>query len=558
MSDTLLTYSVSTDPDPIQASPVQGNPSTTTLTIVASNNTHHIITCKSITFSFPVGTNAKDFSSDTTGISTTRPTGWSISQSGGVFTATPNTPADGNIGAAGLSFVLSGIKVNQQPGTFDLTITEVTEPGDRSGVQTIPLGKFPPQFAVKDLTAKPLSVGPGGSTTLMWSGSPGATYSLEYNDIIITKGKDGQLLPPIGSYTVDNLQSDTTFNLVVTYQVPGQDQPMTVERSRPVSVVRAQIVQFIAFPLTLGQGAMCNLQWTTNADQCYLDPGSQSVAAPSGSTSMPIPASTNLTLTAIKGKDMAQQSRSVTVVPPVIKSFTATPKGPVNSGDAVTLQWDTQYAETISISPDIGTVQATGSVVVNPKNTTTYILTCTGLGNPVVKQVTVEVNPVQITSFTVSPSVTNPGEVATLSWTTERATSASIDNGIGGVALPGGTHQVNPQRDTTYTLTCEGPNGPVSRSVPLPTNCVKINDLSVVCIDSPTACAWGGWPGTRYHIVWDTQLATRTELSLNGQVVATQSATYVYQNSYNQEVFTLTAYGPGGPTTQTLSLQYRD
>lgn len=557
MSNPLLSYSVSTTPDPIQASPSQDSPSLATLSIVVSNNTHQIITCKSITFSFTVGKNAKDFSNDTTGITSSTTPGWSINQSGGVFTATPNTPTAGQVGAGGLSFELSGIKVNQQPGTFDFTITEVTEPGDQTGTLTIPLGKFPPQFKVNDLTADPLSVGPGGPTTLYWSGSTGANYAIEYNDVTITKTKDGQPLPPIGSYTIDNLQSDTTFNLVVSYQVPGQDQPVTVERSRTVAVVRAQIVQFTAFPLTLGQNAMCNIQWTTNGDQCYLDPGSQSVAAPSGSTSMKIPQSINLTLTAIKGTDMTQQSRSVTVVAPVIKSFTSSATGTVYAGTPVTLQWDTQFAETVSITPDIGTVQASGSVIVNPLNTTTYTLTCTGLGPNVVQQVTVVVYSVEITLFAVSPTVTNPGDTATLAWTTVRATSASIDNGIGNVAL-NGTQQVNPQRDTTYTLTCEGPNGPISQSVTLPTNCVKINNLGIVCIDSPTACAWGGWPGTRYHIVWDTQLATSTQLSLNGQVVATQSGTYVYQNSYDSQVFTLTAYGPGGPTTATLSLQYHD
>ena len=92
----------------------------------------------------------------------------------------------------------------------------------------------------------------------------------------------------------------------------------------------------------------------------------------------------------------------------------------------------------------------------------------------------------------------------------------------------------------------------------LPTNCVKITRLYIVCIDEPDACRFGGWPGTKYHIVWDTQNATSTVLSLNGKVVATHSATYVYQNSYDQEVFTLTAQGPDGPTATTLSLKYND
>jgi hypothetical protein len=554
MSTPLLTYNVTSNPDPIQASPTTGNSSLATLVIVASNSTSRIIDCKSIVFSFPVGQNAKDFSGDTTGIQTTPPSGWSIEQSSGVFTAAPDTPVAGHVGPAGLTFVFSQIKVNQQPGTFDLTVTETT--ATQTGVLVIPLGKFPPQFIVKPLKASPLSVGPGGSTTLTWCGSSGATYVLQYNDVVITKTTDGQPLPAIGSYAVKDLQEDTTFSLVVTLQGPGEGQPM-VQRQCTVTVVRAQIFQFNAFPLTLGMDATCKLSWETNADQCYLDPGNQNVSAPDGSTSMPIHASTNLTLTATKGTDITQQSRSVTVVPPVIKAFTATPAGPVNAGDSVTLQWDTQYATTAAITPGIGPVSASDSVVVKPQNTTTYTLTCTGQGNPVTKQVTVAVNSVEITSFTVSPTVTNPGDPATLSWATQRPTSATLNGTT--VAIPSGTQQVNPQRDTTYTLTCQGPNGPVSKSVTLATNCVKITSFNLVCVDTETNCAWGGWPGTKYSINWSTNgLATSTELSFNGKVVATESGTYIYVQSYDWEVYTLTVKGPGGPDISSMSLHYHD
>jgi hypothetical protein len=46
VSDTLLTYSLSTDPDPLQVSPPTGDPSLATLTILVSNSTSHIVNCR--------------------------------------------------------------------------------------------------------------------------------------------------------------------------------------------------------------------------------------------------------------------------------------------------------------------------------------------------------------------------------------------------------------------------------------------------------------------------------------------------------------------------------
>ena len=144
MSTTLLSYAVATNPDPIQSSQPQAQPSLVTLTIVVSNNTHQLIQCKSIVFTLPVGVNAKELYSDISGIMTTAPVGWSMTQiAGGNFQAVPDTSGDGNIGGAGLVFVFSNIQVNEQPGTFALTIVE--NAGQQAGTTNILLAKFPPQ-----------------------------------------------------------------------------------------------------------------------------------------------------------------------------------------------------------------------------------------------------------------------------------------------------------------------------------------------------------------------------------------------------------------------------
>lgn len=58
-----------------------------------------------------------------------------------------------------------------------------------------------------------------------------------------------------------------------------------------------------------------------------------------------------------------------------------------------------------------------------------------------------------IASFLANPPIISPGQSSTLSWgMVSNANAAEIDNGIGGIATPGGL-VVSPRRTTTYTLT---------------------------------------------------------------------------------------------------------
>jgi len=59
-------------------------------------------------------------------------------------------------------------------------------------------------------------------------------------------------------------------------------------------------------------------------------------------------------------------------------------------------------------------------------------------------------------TLSADPSTITKGANSTLSYTTTNATSASIDNGVGNVALPSGTVTVAPSIGTTYTLTVHG------------------------------------------------------------------------------------------------------
>lgn len=273
MSDILLSYAVSTEPDPLQVSPTLA-----TLTIVVSNDTHRSIDCQSIGFSFLQGTNAKDFFSDSTGIVTSVPEGWSIKQEDARFTALPdNAPAQ--ISADGLTFRLSNIAVNTQVGTTDMTITEVTTKG--TGTLDYPLAKFPLNFEVTDFsTVQELPIDYGSIVTLKWKGTTGATYVLRYVDaeghtVVITHVKDEptQPLPAHGTYTIENLTRETTFYLIVTLDATIEDNPPTLERYILVDVAQPQpeIALFEGSTDITTHPWRWTLRWDTRyADYCEM------------------------------------------------------------------------------------------------------------------------------------------------------------------------------------------------------------------------------------------------------------------------------------------------
>ena len=158
---------------------------------------------------------------------------------------------------------------------------------------------------------------------------------------------------------------------------------------------------------------------------------------------------------------------------PKIASFTADPSA-ASSGQAVTLAWDVDKITTLSISGvgDVTASGAQGSVVVNPTETTTYTLTVDFDDVIVTQDVTVVVDALPvINALTVSPTVTAPGQEATLSWDTSGATEVSIAPGVGTVEAVGST-MVTPAETTTYQITATNGTGQVIEEVTLTVDAV--------------------------------------------------------------------------------------
>ena len=73
---------------------------------------------------------------------------------------------------------------------------------------------------------------------------------------------------------------------------------------------------------------------------------------------------------------------------PIVSIFSADPST-INEGESSTLTWDVSGATTVTIEPEVGTVDSSGSTTVSPVVTTDYTLIATNSAGSVTATVTV-------------------------------------------------------------------------------------------------------------------------------------------------------------------------
>ncbi len=140
---------------------------------------------------------------------------------------------------------------------------------------------------------------------------------------------------------------------------------------------------------------------------------------------------------------------------PPTGTFTASPTSLAAGGGTVKLTWTSTNATTASIDQGVGTEPLSGSTNVSVTSTKTFTLTLTNPNGSKTYTVTVTVatTPAPTGSLSASPaSLPAGGGNATLTWTSSNATTATLDQGIGTVALSG-NRQVAVTTTKTFTLT---------------------------------------------------------------------------------------------------------
>lgn len=238
-SNTLLTYSLDTAPDPLQASPLTGNTVYGALSFVVSNGGSTVVQLSQLQFTIPIGALAQDLTSNPSAIlwSTSPNTLWNVTMtSPGVFLLVPQSGSPIAVSTDGMVIQFYNAPINQQVGTVAIAVNETatnTSDPAQSRAATFDVAKFPYGFYFGNFTAQVPMVAEGSSATLTWAGSDNATYAMQWS---LAPATD---VTNIRSWSSPALTSDTTFVLQAT--VVSQGETVTRDLSTTVIVANPEL-----------------------------------------------------------------------------------------------------------------------------------------------------------------------------------------------------------------------------------------------------------------------------------------------------------------------------
>jgi len=203
-----------------------------------------------------------------------------------------------------------------------------------------------------------------------------------------------------------------------------------------------------------------------------------------------------------------------------------------------TISWNTNNCNSVHIS-NIGSVNTSGSRIVYPTTTTSYLLTAYGSNGSAIlqtKTITVQKLRCEIPNFNVSSNYITSGGSSTLNWNTNNCNSARISN-IGSVNTSG-SQTIYPVVTTTYILYAYGSNGESitsSKTITVQPLTCEISNFSV----NPTSIT----SGDSAELNWNTNNCNSINISGIGNVSTSGNQTIYpkYTTTY-----TLTGYGSNG------------
>jgi hypothetical protein len=357
--------------------------------------------------------------------------------------------------------------------------------------------------------ASPSTIRPGQTSTLDWQ-------VINADTVTITE---------IGTVPLNGSRAVTPAR-TTQYRITARNR--SGEASATTTIVvednpRALLTACQVTPTNLTAGETATIFWSaTNANSVSISGGIGSVD-PSGSRMITPTETTTYTITAqgAQGTPAAVCTVTATVMErgtaPRIITFTANPMT-ITRGDQSTLTWNVENADTITISPTVGTVSPTGTRAVTPNDTTMYTLTATNRFGTSSAQTTITVNvpPVQppplsnptLTACAASPAtITTTGGTSTISFTQTNATAVTVTNFAGNVPL-NGPITVSPTQTTTYVFTATGAQGTT------PATCSVTVTVSVPTGPPPIAIITG--PGTIDTIYRQLTLDARGSVEASG------------------------------------------
>jgi hypothetical protein len=436
--------------------------------------------------------------------------------------------------------------------TYTLTATGAGGTVTCPTTVTVTITPPPPPAPTCTLVASPTAIQQGGSSILSWTTQNAASFSVDQGI--------GLLTPLAGGSRVVSPAVTTTYTGTVVGtngDVVHCTATVTVTSTPPPP---GPVCTLVANPTVIQNGGSSILTWTTqNANSFSINQGIGAVSpVVGGSRTVSPTVTTTYTGTAIGGNGQTVHCTAtvtVTNVPPPpapVCTLVANPTTIQNGGTSV-LTWTTENATSFSINQGIGAVNnvSGGSRNVTPAVTTTYTGTATGAGGTVNCTATVTVvshPPAPVCTLVANPVAVQQGGSSTLTWTTQNATSFSIDQGIGGqIAVSGGSHTVTPANTTTYTGTATSANGTTVTCAATVTVTNNPPPPAPICtlVANPSSVQQGG----SSTLTWTTQNATSFSIDQGIGAVATVSGGSQTVTPANTTTYTGTATGPGGTVT---------
>ena len=239
-----------------------------------------------------------------------------------------------------------------------------------------------------------------------------------------------------------------------------------------------------------------------------------------------------------------------TVNAPVV-SFQG-PSSAIVAGEAAALSWASSGADRC-VSSWAGAVGAEGTASLNPEQTTTYTLRCTGLGGSTSEAVVVTVSdtdPMPSVSLQTSAQSVSAGSTVDLTWSSENATECSASDGWTGVrALSGAETTAALTETSTFTLTCSGPGGSSSATETVIVTSVVAAPTITISTDPSTVQS-----GETTQLTWMATDATSCSASGSWSGERELSGTVTSAPLTSNALFRLVCVGPGGSTLDVATV----
>lgn len=325
----------------------------------------------------------------------------------------------------------------------------------RVGRPYISLPKFCTDSHVRpsvDISASPHTITVGQSTMLSWTSgnATSCTASGSWSGSKVLNGSES--VSPA---------TTTTFILSCANAVGNTSDSVTIQVN---PVPQQPGLAFSANPTTITHGSTTLLTWSSiGTTGCNASLGWSGTKAVSGSQTFSPATTTDYGITCTGAGGTISGTTTVTVVPAAqpMLTFSAFPPT-ILMGATSTLTWNSSNTSSCIASGGWGGAKVlSGNSTVTPATTTTYVLTCHGLGGHVQATTTIAVTPLPMPSVTLigTPGTIANGATSTLSWSSTNASSCAATGGWSGAKGLSGTQIVSPATTTVYVLNCIGSGG---------------------------------------------------------------------------------------------------